>query len=239
MQTAPRALAAGLAAVVVGLAWRPERPDASAYHASSFPDCEAFQGGSLAQPTLALTSLIFVGLGVWIIGDSRTSLRARLLLGATTAGVGVGSFLGHAGSDNGGRKIDSLSIKLLVSAFLIYGLVRWLGRDDRLLWPWWAAVAGPLIGAELVWPVTARPLLVLAIAGAAVMAWLAVESRHGRRRLAGSLAVFGLALVAFWAGRAESSLCSPESVLQLHGLWHILAAMGIAFTYPAFRNETA
>ncbi|MDH3607502.1 MAG: ceramidase domain-containing protein, partial [Acidimicrobiia bacterium] len=200
---------------------------------------EAFRGGSLAQPTLALTSLIFVALGAWMIGDSRTSLRARLLLGATTVAVGVGSFLGHAGSDNGGRTIDSLSIKMLVSAFLIYGLVRRLGRDDRLLWPWWAAVAGPLIAAELVWPVTARPLLGLITAGAAVTAWLAVESRDGRRRLAASLSVFGLGLVAFWAGRAESSLCSPESVLQLHGLWHILAAMGIAFTYSAYRNEAA
>jgi hypothetical protein len=50
-----------------------------------------------------------------------------------------------------------------------------------------------------------------------------------RRRLAWSaLGLAAAAGVAYGLGRTGSPLCRPESVLQMHGAWHVLAAATFA-----------
>lgn len=47
------------------------------------------------------------------------------------------------------------------------------------------------------------------------------------RRRGLALAVTGAAAAASWVGgRTDSPLCDPDSPLQLHGCWHVLAASG-------------
>jgi len=43
-----------------------------------------------------------------------------------------------------------------------------------------------------------------------------------------ALASFGIAAVFFALGRTSSSLCDPDSPVQLHGAWHLLVALSLA-----------
>lgn len=233
MYSLPRLVAAGLAAVTLGITWAAEPSATSLHLAAEFPDCEAFRSGWLAQPVLALTSLAFVGAGVWMVGDRAMEERGRLLIGATTVAVGIGSFLGH--SDSSLRTVDAITVKLLVLAFLVYGCQRRRGELARLV-PVWLGMAGVAVAIEVLWPAAGNPALGLLVAAAAAVIWMSVEP-HRRRRLAVGLAMLALAGLGWWLGQAGSSLCEPESLLQLHGAWHILAAIGVGLGYTALRNE--
>ena len=52
-------------------------------------DCERIRSGWLAQPANAISSLIFVAVGVWLLG------RGRVVPGVAMAAVGVSSFAYH------------------------------------------------------------------------------------------------------------------------------------------------
>jgi len=61
------------------------------------------------------------------------------------------------------------------------------------------------------------------------------EALYRRRRLPPepkpfrvALTSFGIAAVFFALGRTSSSLCNPDSPLQLHGAWHLLVALSLA-----------
>jgi hypothetical protein len=60
------------------------------------------------------------------------------------------------------------------------------------------------------------------------------------RILAWLIAAVALALAgaAYLLGRSGSPLCHPESVLQLHAVWHVLVAISAtAFAYAAFEHN--
>lgn len=76
------------------------------------------------------------------------------------------------------------------------------------------------------WPIAG--LLALTVATPAVRAVRgrsALPGLSGRR--AARLLATGVAAAACWAGgRTGSPACDPDSPLQLHGCWHVLAAAG-------------
>lgn len=92
-----------------------------------------------------------------------------------------------------------------------------------------SAIAKPMHDA----PIAGLLLLALAIA---VRGW----RRYGNpvpgltRRLAIILVAVAVAApTSFVLGRTAAALCDPESYLQLHGLWHILTAVGFALIFQA------
>lgn len=48
------------------------------------------------------------------------------------------------------------------------------------------------------------------------------------RAYAAALASVSLGAVAYKGGRTSSRLCNPDSVVQLHGVWHLCAAFSLA-----------
>jgi hypothetical protein len=50
----------------------------------------------------------------------------------------------------------------------------------------------------------------------------------GARYARVAAATLGAGLVAYLLGRTGSALCRPDSLLQLHGLWHVLMAVALA-----------
>jgi 1-acyl-sn-glycerol-3-phosphate acyltransferase len=58
-----------------------------------------------------------------------------------------------------------------------------------------------------------------------------------RVRGAALLGAGAVALLAYWGGRSSAQLCDPDSLLQLHGLWHlmigVLAALWAGALWPA------
>ena len=78
------------------------------------------------------------------------------------------------------------------------------------------------------WPIVA--LLSLGVATPAVRALRGRPALPGLDRRRGvRFTATALAAAAAWAGgRTGSPLCRPDSPLQLHGCWHVLAALGFA-----------
>lgn len=82
--------------------------------------------------------------------------------------------------------------------------------------------------------------------GALIVAVLFVRWRRAQPLFPGAtsnkmlllLAVIVLALLSFAAGRTASPLCEPDSLLQLHGLWHILSATGFAILAAILFDQT-
>lgn len=209
-----------------------------------FPDCEAPGAGLVAQPTAAWTSLVFVAAGVWIAGDRRlVSAPVRLLVASTIAAVGLASFFGHAALTDWARQLDSLAIKLMLVTFILAALSRLRSREEPASsagWSFsavWAGAAAATLTAELLWPAAGEPLLAALVLAALTLATL-IATPENRRWLLLGLALLGAAVAAWWLGRGNGPLCAPWALFQLHGLWHILAAAGIASVYQAYRSET-
>ncbi len=227
------ALGAGL---VVGIGGWPGSGESALL--IGFPDCESAGSALIRQPTLAWTSLSFVPLGVWVSTDRGiASPAARWLLAATIAAVGVGSFLAHAALTDWARQLDSAAIKLMLVAFIAYPVGRLRSWEAPALLTAWAGAAGAVLAIELVWPGAARILLVVLAATAAASAATTADPRS-RRWLVASLAWFTVGGAVWWLGRRGGPLCAPYAVFQLHAVWHILAAAGIASLYQIYRNET-
>ena len=203
-----------------------------------FPDCEAPRGGLIGQPTAAWTSLAFVALGIWIVGDPRLApSHSRLLFAITIAGVGIGSFLGHAALTEWARSADSLAIKLLLVTFVTESLGRLRSWRQSAMVAIWAGLAAAAVALELAWPDAGGPLLV-ALAGAGIASAWATAGPPTRLWLLGGLGLLGSATAVWWLGGEGGQLCAPHAVFQLHGVWHILAAAGIASVYQIYRSET-
>lgn len=202
-----------------------------------FPDCEAFRSGFLRQPTTAVTSLAFVPIGIWIAVDRRvTVLAPRWLMGLAVAFVGVGSFLAHAAATDWARTTDSLAIKVMLVTFIVGAAAQPRNWDLVRLLAWWAGAAAAAVAIELTMPAAARPLLAVLVVAAAAGSYL-VSDAATRRWWVGGVAVIGVGAFAWGVSRSGSGLCSPQAVFQLHGLWHILAAAGIASVYQVYRTE--
>jgi len=72
--------------------------------------------------------------------------------------------------------------------------------------------------------------IVVVVVGVGVLELIRARRRFHRDRRGYLLAVAALLLgaVAFTFGRTSSPLCSPGDIVQLHGLWHVFAALALA-----------
>lgn len=210
---------------------------AGAAAAAGYPDCELVVTGLIAQPATAWTSLAFIPIGIWVATDRRIWWPGRVLLAASLIAVGTGSFLGHAAATDWGRQLDSLAIKLLLITFVVYPLASRLSWSPAVLGGVWLAVAASVAAMQLIVPGAANPLLVLLAAGALILAGSAAYN-HTRPWLLGGVGLLGAGALLWWLGRDGGPLCAADASLQPHGLWHILAAAGIACIYQVHRSET-
>lgn len=243
MRLSARAVATVLAAMAIGLAvtigidgW----PGTSGQPSLliGFPDCEAIDAGLVAQPTTAWSSLGFVAVGIWVAGDRRLPLRsATILFGLTISAVGIGSFLGHAAQAEWARRLDSGAINVMLSAFAAYSFASLREWDTPKLFAAWTGLSVGVLAIEASWPGSTRLLLGALVVASVVLA-VAATNPATQRWLIGGLGLLAAGWAAWWLGRRGAPLCAPSAVFQLHGLWHILAAAGIASVYQAYRSET-
>ena len=191
------------------------------------PDCEALRGGVLAQPVAAWTSLAFVPVGVWAAGYRPMRAPFGALFGAAFVAVGLASFAGHAAATDWARTLDSVAIKAMLVLFVVYPIQRRHARATPAAGAVVVATVVLVVAVELAIPDAGRPLLVLL----SVVA-VAVSLTAGRRpEIAAGLAVLGMGALVWWLGRSGGPLCEPDGALQLHGMWHILAATGLLTIY--------
>ncbi len=125
-------------------------------------DCETVGVDGIRQPVNALSSLgFFVAGALVLVQATRSPLR---VFGAALLTAGIASFVGHAAVRDWSHTLDSLGVKAVVLFLVIYPLT----RTRNVIAPY---TAGLLLiwAAELAWPGTARPLLILLTTAAIVI----------------------------------------------------------------------
>lgn len=172
-------------------------------------DCEAIGSSLLGQPVNALTSLALVVAGLVVVGRDRW-------VAAALAATGVGSFLFHGPLAPGGEWIHDTTLAWLV---LIVGLrSRGWQRHGAI----GLAVIGPLF---LLAPAAADRLTVALVV---VTLWLLLSD--GRRPATlGPVTLLAVSAIVGRLGATGGPWCDPDSLVQLHGLWHFGASVAVAW----------
>lgn len=209
-------------------------------------DCEAVVDGVLGQPANTISSLAFVVAGAWLLSRAHHDGGWRWgTLGLAAVAAGIGSIAYHGPMPPTGQFLHDLglvSMPLTVGAIEVGVRRRGVPSMLAVLLP--GLVAGGVVLA--VAPnVTAELTAVAAVwAGVGVLlAWLRAarpirDLRWRPLRILVAATVTGAALR--FLGRTEGALCRPDTLLQAHAAWHVLAAVGVvAFAHAAYGVPTA
>ncbi len=184
-------------------------------------DCEAIGLGLLGQPVNALSSLALVVAGLVVLGRDR-------LMASALAATGVGSFLFHGPLAPGGEWIHDVTLAwlILVVAIKSRGWERRFGAIGL------AAIAPVFYVA----PALADPFT----AALVVVTLLLLVSDSRRIDTLGPIALLAVSAIVGRLGSSGGPLCDPGSVLQTHALWHVGAAVAVAWWAigHAERNQT-
>lgn len=184
-------------------------------------DCELIGPGFLGQPVNALTALVFVFVvvGLWVMRRS----PARWI-GFGMIATGVGSFLFHGPMPTGSEWAHDVSLAWLI--LLIAGT----GQS----WERWTHLPGLAVLGVLfaVAPGVADPVAVALVVVAAIF-----QVRRDPRSTLILLGAVGALGILGRLGATGGPLCDPDSLLQPHGLWHVGAAVMVAWW--ALRQEVS
>lgn len=175
-------------------------------------DCELIGAGLLGQPVNTITTLAFVVAGAVLLGRAKVRW-----VGVALIATGVGSFVFHGPMPAGAEWAHDVSLAWLI--LVIAGV----GQP----WERWSRLPGLVVLAALF---ALAPVLADPIAVALTVATVFLVLR--RDRSPATLAPLGLVAAVAIIGRLGATgnpLCDPESLLQAHGLWHIGAAVGVAW----------
>ncbi len=200
-------------------------------------DCEELGDGLLAQPVNALTSGAYALIGVWLVvrawrGPGQTRWL-QVVYAVTLMVVGIGSIAFHGPQPGWAKLVHDAPIAATLVFILLYDIQLLAGWKPWVtLTIYGVAVVAVFAGFEL--DSTAGIVVTGLVVVGAVVAEVLVIRRGLRLRppwmetwwwyaiMAGVLAVAGLANVL---GRTDAPLCDEGSLLQLHGLWHIMTAI--------------
>ncbi len=175
-------------------------------------DCEAIGTGFLGQPINTITCAAF------LIGGGYLLAKPRLRwIGIALIATGVGSILFHGPMWAGSEWAHDVSLAWLI--LVIAGL----GQS----WEGWSRLPG-LVGFGVLFaalPSVADPAA-LAVTVAAVYF---VLGRDRSLRTLLPMSLIGVTAVIGRLGATGNPLCDPQSWLQMHGIWHIGAAVGVVW----------
>lgn len=195
-------------------------------------DCEAIGGGLVAQPVNDVTSISYVAAGLTLIAKGAPARNSQgsdvLLYGSTLVAVGLGALAFHGPQPAGSQFLHDVPIVALLLFMCLTNAARlgWLRSVAKL----YGLALIPIVGVLAAVP-TLAPVITGAFAvGAIVGEILVYRSRvDGKLRYLDSVTavLLALAAVAYLLGRTDSAICRPDSIWQLHGLWHVLSAAAL------------
>jgi len=201
--------------------------------------CEQYRVGFLGQPASAVTSVAFVVAGAGILvarsrGVARcaTSVRDRQMVFALlVAGNGVGSFIQHGPHPPWQAYAHDLPLAAVL-AFVATDAVSDLTGRELSHWSW-------LVPSAAMVPVVASgPRASTIVQATMATGAIGLNLLRTRRRPALRKTVIA-ALVTAAVGAVigtltdRTSLCQPDSLIQGHALWHVLAAAALWRLAPA------
>lgn len=204
--------------------------------------CERLQAGLIVQPVTTYSNLAFVLIGLLVyyapLTGNRFHTYQRVYGGALIA-IGLGSFFYHASLTLLGEWFDLVGTYLLGTLLLISNLARYSA------WPQGRAMAGvylllnAALGVQMAVARQLQTIVFLALfAGAAVLEaliWLRRRPTAQARWMLAGLVCFALGGVLWVIDQALP--CYPDSWLQWHALWHVLAAVAAGLMFAYYRSE--
>lgn len=202
--------------------------------------CEPYRDAFLGQPANAVTSGAFVLTGAGILVNGRRFRRQRDLLvrdqqtvvfGLLVTAVGVGSFIQHGPHPDWQAYAHDLPLAGVLAFANADAMSDLRGRE--LSPAWWLVPSVAMVPA-VASGATASTIVQAAMATSAialnmVRAWRRPKLR--RALITGLLVLCAGAVIGSLAD--ETSLCRPDSGLQGHAVWHVLAAAALWRIAPA------
>ena len=201
-------------------------------------DCEHIGQGLLGQPVNTLSSLAYVAVGVLLLRRALTAPESErpvlAVYAVIVAAVGFGSFVFHGPMPSWGRFAHDLSIAAVLAFVIGYDIAFARLAAPRAGLAGGAAVAGASAVVLLASP-DASNALVSALVAAAVLAEVVAARSAAGRAVARDLlrapwgwvigaVALGIGAVLNALGRTDAPLCEPDSLAQMHGVWHVLTA---------------
>jgi len=201
-------------------------------------DCEAVADGFPLQPVNTVTSLAYVAAAGWVLArwyrrDHGRPISAAGVTGVTVAvalaATGLGSVAYHGWGNEVSRWLHDAGFLLAMLTLVLWDA----GPHWRLVNRHGAGAGAVLALAVLVGAAVPGFANVALTVLLAVIAWSQVRrwperSATQRRRLAWVVGVLVVALAVYVMSRTGAPLCRPDSLLQGHGLWHVLTAIALA-----------
>jgi hypothetical protein len=199
--------------------------------------CELYSNdGFWGQPANSVTSLAFVVSGMAILAGRRRAGEGRIPYAVLVIGVGAGSLIQHGPNPAWQVYAHDLPLAGVLAFVAVDTAADLTGR--KLSAAWW------LTPTVLMVPVVAAgPTASTAVQGALATVAIGLNLYRAwvrprlRRTLLTSLVLLGVgALVGTLGDR--TSLCRPESLIQGHAVWHVLAALSLWRLAPAIGIRT-
>jgi len=219
--------------------------------------CEAIREGRVAQPANAWSNAGFVFAGLAVLAHLKRRGPALMasdafyprLYGALGVFLGLGSFAFHGTMRAWGGAADLISMYAYIAFVVAYDLARigeWPRR--RFVAVFLGVTAVPSVALAVVAPehgkwlfaalVGAALVLETAVSVPAMRPWSPRPIDPARRPW------FWAGLGSFFAANAVWNVshtggpwCDPHSLLQGHGLWHLLSALAVWCFYLYFLAE--
>ena len=212
--------------------------------------CEGLRPYLVRQPVNTITSFGFLVPAAIILGRARATqpgapspmtahLVFPLLYGIALVLIGLGSAFYHASMTFVGQTMDVFGMYLIATFIIVYDLARLrpLGKG---------AIAALYIAgnALLLWLLIAQPELrryafALLIAIGLAMEYRIRASRSSALQGGYLLAALAMLVAAFviWTLDITKVVCTPGSIAQGHGDWHVLAAASAGALYLYYCSE--
>lgn len=186
------------------------------------------------QPVNSVSSLGFVVVGAVVayIAPRRSGAEAILArsFGFGLALVGVGSLAFHGTEGLTAGWIHDASIAALVLLVLIVEFGHRVGWSSRQMVIGWAVAAPALMLVEGIWAQLGdslnASLALLAVLGVLESIWKGRYRTATKGVLAG-MGVLAVGAIVMLLSRTGGPICVPDSLIQGHALWHLMAASGL------------
>lgn len=175
-------------------------------------DCEMVVDGFLRQPLNSLTALALVIAGLLVLTRTRMAW-----VGWGLIATGIGSFIFHGPMPSWGEWIHDVTLAWLI--LMIAGIGR----------PWEKATRLPGLVTLCVLLAFAPGMGDPLAAGLTVVGVINLLAHDRSGRTLGPLMFLAAVAILGRMGSTDGPWCTPESVWQLHGLWHVGAATAVAW----------
>lgn len=207
--------------------------------------CEERLCAWVVEPSNAWSSLAYLVLGLWMLGQALRPVAPRsIAVAAAQLMIGIGSFFFHASGVFWGELVDQVGMFMLSGLILAFALAQARGLTAARTV---TLYAGIVIASTLVL-LAVRPIGIplFAVQLAIGLGWqlrLCLQS-SGAQRAANRPFFVGVGLFvgsfAIWVTDITGLVCNPQNhLITGHAIWHVLNSISIERLGAFYRHRFA